>query len=71
MRIKGRYVAQITIDFDIKREPGMLTINEMVEKIKSGEFANAIREEIEDISEGVVTITELYRDLYEVDDGAD
>ena len=67
-RIKGRYVAQIEIDFDIKRVPGMLSLNEMTERLKSGEFANAIREEIVDISEGAVTITQLYSDLYEVDD---
>lgn len=67
-RIKGRYVAQIEIDFDIKRVPGMLSLNEMTERLKSGEFANAIMEEIVDISEGAVTITQLYSDLYEVDD---
>ena len=70
-KIKGRYVAQIEIDFDIKREPGMLSLNEMTERLKSGEFANAIRGEIADISESPVTIIQLYSNLYEVNDDGD
>ena len=71
MRIKGRYVAQIVIDFDIKKQEGMSPLGEL-RKTVDGELANAIRDvvigEIMD-GYGTVTVTQQYADLYEVEDG--
>ena len=71
MRYKGRYVAQIVIDFDIGKQEGMLPIDVIKKKAMDGELTDAIRgvvadEVIDDF--GTVAVTQQYADLYEVED---
>ena len=71
MRIKSRYVAQIVIDFDIKKQEGMLPFGEIKKKTVDGELTDAIRdvvvgEVIDDY--GTVTVTQQYADIYEVEE---
>lgn len=71
MGIKGRYVAQIVIDFDNKQQEGMLPFGEIKKKTVDGELTDAIRCIV--ISEiigdsGAVTVTQQYADVYEVED---
>ena len=73
IRIKGRYVALVEIDFDYKPTNDLGAFNEM-KKIVTGGHATeciqgAIQEEVVDRF-GKVTVTQQYADLYEVkDDG--
>lgn len=69
MRYKGRYVAQIVIDFDILEQKGMLPFEEIKKKTMDGELTDAIKdvvvgEVIDDC--GTVTVTQQYADMYEV-----
>lgn len=69
MRYKGRYVAQIVIDFDILKQKGMLPFEEIKKKTIDGELTDAIKdvvvgEVIDDC--GTVTVTQQYADMYEV-----
>lgn len=69
MRYKGRYVAQIVIDFDILEQKGMLPFEEIKKKTIDGELTDAIKdvvagEVIDDY--GTVTVTQQYADMYEV-----
>ena len=73
MRYKGRYVAQIVIDFDILEQKGMLPFEELKKKTIDGELTDAIKdvvvgEVIDDC--GTVTVTQQYADMYEVKDEA-
>ena len=68
MRYKGRYVAQIVIDFDILEQKGMLPFEEIKKKTIDGELTDAIKdvvvgEVIDDC--GTVTVTQQYADMYE------
>lgn len=71
MRYKGRYVAQIVIDFDILEQKGtrMLPFEEIKKKTIDGELTDAIKDvvvgEIVD-GYGTVTVTQQYADMYEV-----
>ena len=72
MRIKGRYVAQIVIEFDYEKEEGMLPFGEIKKKVVDGELTNAIRDVVIDevIDDyGTVAVTQQYADMYEVEDG--
>lgn len=73
MRYKGRYVAQIVIDFDIleQKGAGMLPFEEIKKKATDGELTDAIRdvivgEVIDDF--GTVTVTQQYADMYEAEE---
>ena len=73
MRYKGRYVAQIVIDFDIleQKGTGMLPFEEIKKKATDGELTDAIKdvvvgEVIDDC--GTVTVTQQYVDMYEVEE---
>ena len=72
MRYKGRYVAQIVIDFDIlKKGTRMLPFEEIKKKTIGGELTNAIKDVvvgtiIDDY--GIVTVTQQYADMYEVEE---
>lgn len=71
MRIKGRYVAQIEIDLDAKKQEGMLSFGEIKKKMVDGELTDTIRDVVIDeiISDfGAVTVTQQYADIYEVED---
>ena len=69
MRYKGRYVAQIVIDFDILERKGMLPFEEIKKKTIDGELTDAIKDVVvgEIIGDcGTVTVTQQYADMYEV-----
>ena len=72
MRYKGRYVAQIVIDFDIlKKGTRMLSFEEIKKKTIDGELTDAIKDVVvgEIIDDcGTVTVTQQYADMYEVKD---
>lgn len=69
MRYKGRYVAQIVIEFDYEKEEGMLPFEEIKKKTVGGELADSIKDvvcgEIVD-NYGTVTVMKQYADMYEV-----
>lgn len=73
MRYKGRYVAQIVIDFDIleQKGTGMLPFEEIKKRTTCGELTDLIKDVIvgEVIDDyGTVTVTQQYADMYEVED---
>ena len=71
MRYKGRYVAQIVIDFDILKQKGMLSFEEIKKKTIDGELTDAIKDVVvgEIIDDcGTVTVTQQYADMYEVEE---
>jgi len=68
-RIKGRYVATVEIDFDAEREPGMVSIEEMQESLRSNKFTEEIHQMIQDEFDfGKVRVTQQYADIYEVEE---
>ena len=70
MRYKGKYVALIEIDFDIKRSEGMLPFEEIKKKTVGGELTDEIKDVIrgELIDDyGTITVTQQYADMYEVE----
>lgn len=74
MRLKGRYVAQIVIDFDIEEQEGtgMLPFEEIKKKTTDGELTDLIKDVVvgEIIDDyGTVTVTQQYADVYEVEEG--
>ena len=69
MKIRGRYVAQIEIDFDIEHEYGLFPFADMKKKVVDGELTKAIRDIVIDkiIDDyGTVAVLQQYADLYEV-----
>lgn len=70
MRYKGKYVAQIEIDFDIEKSERMLPFEEIKKKTVGGELTDDIRDVIRDeiIDDyGTITVTQQYADMYEVE----
>jgi hypothetical protein len=70
MRYKGKYVAQIVIDFDIEKTERMLPFEEIKKKTVGGELTDDIRDVIRDeiIDDyGTITVTQQYADMYEVE----
>ena len=68
-RIKGRYVAQIIIDYNADlSEPGMATIEEAKENLKglSDAIKTVIYEEIIGEENGSVEVAEMLNDIIEV-----
>ena len=74
-RIKGKFVALLTIEFDMELKPYDRPVEEIKDDMQNGVFADLIRAELEcevGEDETVVTVEQQYADLYEVnDDGAD
>ena len=72
MRYKGRYVAQIVIDFDIleQKGTGMLSFEEIKKKATDGELTDAIKDVVGGVIYdcGTVTVTQQYVDMYEVEE---
>lgn len=67
-RIKGRYVAQVTIDFDLPyRESEDRPVADIKERFRKM-LTPMIREELQDQmgDEGLVTVSEQLLDVYEV-----
>lgn len=72
MRIKGRYVAIITIDFDYEQEKDMLPFEDVKNRIMGTEFTKMIKEVVvgEVVEEyGMVNVAKQYADLYKVEEG--
>lgn len=65
-RIKGRYVATVTIDTDVEREKGMLPF-ETIKKNWDG-LALELKSVIQGLQPGMLTIevNTQYSDIYEV-----
>lgn len=70
--IKGKYVAQVEIDFNFERKDNMFSFEKMREGVVGGSLTNALKELIlddaVDDSFCEVNVTQMYADLYEIDD---
>lgn len=68
-RIKGRYVAQVTVDFDLDaRETRPL--EEITADLRLGRFNRVVQGELSEVFgplESVVDVQQMYADAYEVD----
>lgn len=68
-RITGSYVAQVEIEFDFEREPGMRPICEISNDFCEEKFTNELRQMIEDeIGLGKVSLTQMYAEVHEEED---
>lgn len=72
-RIKGKFVALVECDYDFEKRPGMRSIDEMQKYMRDGILTEAIRKLIDNASEfgKVVKVTQLFGDIYEVEDSDD
>ena len=68
-RIKGRYVAQVVLEFDVPRECCINSPDEIRHRICDGGLTNAIKDILSsDFDLYSVTVDQQYADVYEVDD---
>lgn len=68
-RIKGKYVAQVVLEFDVPREHNMNSLEEIRHSICDGGLTNAIKDSLSsNIDRCNVTVDQQYADVYEVDD---
>lgn len=69
-RIKGRYVAQVVLEFDVPREDGMKSLEEIRHHICDGDMKIALTEILSDgMMDGcIVTVDQQYADVYNVND---
>ena len=68
-RIKGRYVAQVVLEWDVQRTSETLPLEKIRHHICDGEMKNAITEALADgVDDCTVTVDQQYADVYEVDD---
>ena len=68
-RIKGRYVAQVVLEWDVPREHGMNSLEKIRHLICDGDMKNAITRALHDgLCDCTVTVEQMYADVYEVDD---
>lgn len=68
-RVKGKYVATVTIEWDHEREPNMLPLQDIKDNARF--LAMNLTEVIQDAVQGntEVEVNEQYCDFYEVEDG--
>lgn len=68
-RVKGKYVATVTIEWDQEREPNMIPLQDIKDNARY--LTMSLTEAIQDGVEGnsKVEVTEQYCDFYEVEDG--
>ena len=69
MRIKGKYVALVEIDFDFEHKQTHLPFEQIKTKVVGGELTNEIKKAIDEEffdDETKATVTQQYADLYEV-----
>lgn len=71
MRIKGKYVASVEVDFDFEHKPSHLPFDQIRNKIVGGYLTNEIKEAMDeeffsDDDGATVTVTQQYADVYEV-----
>lgn len=68
-KIKGRYVALITVDFEAGvNEPGVRSFEEISESLRNGEADKEIKRAIECTFDGTAKVARLYTDVYEVEE---
>lgn len=68
-RIKGRYVGQVILEFDVPRDDDTYPLEKIRNSICGGELTEAIRCALYDgVDDCVVTVDQQYADVYEVDD---
>ena len=68
-RIKGRYVAQVVLEWDVPREHDMNSLEEIRHIICDGDLTNEIKDRLSSAVERCsVTVDQMYADVYEVDD---
>ena len=67
-RVKGKYVATVTIEWDQEREPNMLPIGDIKENAKF--LTQSITESLMEAVQGKtqIEVTEQYCDFWEVED---
>ena len=68
-RVKGKYVATVTIEWDQEREPNMLPLQDIKDNARY--LTMNLKEAIQDAVQGntEVEVNEQYCDFYEVEDG--
>ena len=68
-RVKGKYVATVTIEWDQEREPNMLPLQDIKDNARY--LTMSLTEAIQDGVQGdtKVKVVEQYCDFYEVEDG--
>ena len=68
-RVKGKYVATVTIEWDQEREPNMLPLQDIKDNARylTMSLTEAIQDEIQ--GDTKVEVSEQYCDFYEVEDG--
>lgn len=69
-RIKGRYVAQVVIEFDAPRRSNTFPLEKIRHHLCDGDMKRAITEVLSfvTIDDSIVTVDQLFADVYEVDD---
>ncbi len=67
-RIKGRYVAQVVLEWDVPWEHDMNSLEEIRHNICDGDMKIAIKEALSYVLDCTVTVDQQYADVYEVDD---
>ena len=68
-RIKGRYVAQVVLEWDVQRTSETFPLEKIRHSICNGNMKNAITRALYDgLVDCTVTVDQQYADVYEVDD---
>ena len=72
-RIKGKYVAQVVLEFDVPRTSETFPLEKIRHLVCDGDMTNAITRALNNgIGDCTVTVDQMYADVYEVDaDGTD
>ena len=66
-RIKGKYVAQVVFEWDLPRENNTWPLEKIRHYVCDGEMKNAITKALYDGPDCVITVDQLFADVYEVD----
>lgn len=65
-RIKGKYIAQVVIDFDVPVTSGTFPLEKIRHLVFDGDMKNAITRALNDrIGDCTVTVDQQYADVYE------
>lgn len=68
-RIKGKYVAQVVLEFDMPRTSETFPLEKIRHLVCDGDMTNAITRALNDgIGDCTVTVDQQHADVYEVDD---
>lgn len=70
-KIKGRYVAQVEINFEINEdEKGLLPFDEMHENL-TVRYTPMLKAHLNEVSDVPVEVTQMYADVWRVEDESD